>query len=59
MQKSYMAKPSTITKTWYEVDAQDQILGRLAGKIAMVLMGKHQPTYTPHIDTGDFVIVTR
>lgn len=58
MQKSYMAKPSTIEKSWYEVDAQDKVLGRLASKIAVVLMGKHRPTYTPHIDTGDFVIVT-
>lgn len=58
MQKSYMAKPSDLQKTWYEVNAEDQVLGRLASKIAVVLMGKHRPTYTPHIDTGDFVIVT-
>lgn len=58
MQKSYTAKPSNIQKIWYEVDAEDKILGRLASKIAVVLMGKHRATYTPHMDTGDFVIVT-
>ena len=43
---------------WYHVDATDQVLGRLATKIATVLMGKHKVTYTPHVDTGDFVVVT-
>ena len=43
-------------KTWYVVDAKDQILGRLAVKIANILRGRHKPTYTPHVDTGDYVI---
>ena len=57
MTKSFMAKPVDIDPKWYLVDAKDQILGRLAAKIAPVLMGKHRPTYTPYIDTGDFVVV--
>jgi len=57
--KTYMAKTADETKRgWYHVDATDQVLGRLATKLARVLMGKHRPTYTPHVDTGDFVIVT-
>ena len=56
--KTFVAKPGQIDKTWYQVDATDQIVGRLAGDIAVILMGKHRPTYTPHVDTGDFVIVT-
>ena len=44
-------------KTWYVVDAKDQVLGRLAVKIANILRGRHKPTYTPHVDTGDYVIV--
>jgi large subunit ribosomal protein L13 len=55
---SYCAKPETFHRDWYHVDATDQVLGRLAVKIATVLMGKHRPTYTPHVDTGDFVVVT-
>ena len=54
-QKSYMAKE--VEKKWYVVDASGKVLGRLANKIAVVLMGKHKPTYTPHVDTGDYVIV--
>ena len=54
-QKSYMAKD--IEKKWYVVDASGKVLGRLANKIAVILMGKHKPTYTPHVDTGDYVIV--
>ena len=53
-------KPADVTaakKEWYVVDADGQIVGRLATQIATVLMGKHKPTYTPHVDTGDFVIV--
>ncbi len=46
------------TKSWYHVDATNQVLGRLASRIAMVLMGKHKPSYTSHVDTGDFVVVT-
>ena len=55
--KSYMASPSTITREWYVVDATGHTLGRLASEIAKVLRGKNKPTYTPHIDTGDNVIV--
>lgn len=55
--KTYMAKPGNIERKWLLVDATDQVLGRLATKIAMVLMGKHRPVYTPHIETGDFVVV--
>ena len=51
------AKPADIVRKWYVVDANDQVLGRLATRIATVLRGKHRATYTPHVDTGDFVIV--
>jgi large subunit ribosomal protein L13 len=53
-----MAKPGEIEPQWYLVDATDKVLGRLASDIAVILMGKHRPTYTPHVNTGDFVIVT-
>ncbi|MEZ6186129.1 MAG: 50S ribosomal protein L13 [Planctomycetota bacterium] len=57
--KTYMAKTADQTKRgWYHVDATDQVMGRLATKLAKVLMGKHRPTYTPHVDMGDFVVVT-
>jgi large subunit ribosomal protein L13 len=56
--KTYMAKPGEVEQKWWVVDATDRVLGRLASDIATVLMGKHRPTYTPHVDTGDFVIVT-
>lgn len=55
--KSYSAKPSDITKKWYIVDADGQTLGRLASQVAYVLRGKHKAIYTPHMDTGDNVIV--
>lgn len=55
--KSFMASPATIERKWYVVDAQGQTLGRLAAEIAKVLRGKNKPIYTPHIDTGDYVIV--
>ena len=55
--KTYMASASTIERKWYVVDATDMTLGRLASEIAKVLRGKNKPTYTPHIDTGDYVIV--
>lgn len=58
MQKSYLAKKDQLQKKWYLVDAQEQILGRMAVQIATILMGKHNPWYTPHVDTGDFVVVT-
>ncbi|MEM9351593.1 MAG: 50S ribosomal protein L13 [Planctomycetota bacterium] len=56
--KTYMAKPATVERKWLLVDATDKVVGRLASEIAMILMGKHRPTYTPHVDTGDFVVVT-
>lgn len=56
--KTTVAKPNELAKKWFHVDASDQILGRMASDIAVVLMGKHRPTYTPHVDTGDFVVVT-
>ena len=56
--KTYMAKTGEVTPEWWVVDATDKIVGRLASDIAVVLMGKHRPTYTPHVDTGDFVVVT-
>lgn len=55
--KTFMATPQTVEKEWFVVDAQGKTLGRLATQIAMVLRGKHKPTYTPHEDAGDFVIV--
>lgn len=57
LQKTTLAKEADLERSWHLVDADGKILGRLASEIAMVLMGKHQPTYTPHVDTGDFVIV--
>ena len=55
--KSFMASPATIDRKWYVVDAADMTLGRLASEVAKVLRGKNKPTFTPHIDTGDYVIV--
>ena len=55
--KTYMQRKEDVTRTWYVVDAEGQTLGRLASKVANVLRGKHKPTYTPHIDGGDYVIV--
>jgi large subunit ribosomal protein L13 len=55
--KSYMAKTGEVEQAWYVVDAKDAVLGRLASKVATMLMGKHKPAYTPHVDTGDFVVV--
>ena len=55
--KTYMANAQTVEKKWYIVDAEGQTLGRLATRVASVLRGKHKPTYTPNVDTGDFVIV--
>lgn len=54
---SYMAKAENVDRHWFVVDATDQVLGRLAARIATVLMGKHKPTYTPHVDCGDYVVV--
>ena len=57
MSKTYMAKPGEVEAQWHLVDADGRILGRLASRIATILQGKHRPTYTPHVDTGDFVVV--
>lgn len=54
---TYMPKPGEIHANWHIVDGTDQVLGRLASRIALIVQGKHKPTYTPHVDTGDFVIV--
>ncbi len=55
--RSFMAKAGEVERKWWLVDAEGQILGRLAARVARILMGKTKPTYTPHIDTGDFVVV--
>ncbi len=55
--KTYMAKPGEIEQRWWLVDASGKMVGRLASDVATVLMGKHRPTFTPHVDTGDYVIV--
>jgi len=54
---TFMAKKNNIERKWYVVDATDKPLGRLASQVAKILQGKHKPVYTPHVDTGDFVIV--
>ncbi len=55
--KTMMAKESQIERKWYIVDAEDKILGRLSTEVAIILKGKHKPIYTPHVDTGDYVII--
>ncbi|MBE0476823.1 MAG: 50S ribosomal protein L13 [Coriobacteriia bacterium] len=55
--KTYHAKPGEVEREWLVVDATDVVLGRLASEVAQILKGKRKPTYTPHVDTGDFVIV--
>ena len=57
MGDTYMAKPKELPVTWYVVDAEGQVLGRLAAEVARVLRGKHRPTFTPSVDTGEHVIV--
>ena len=57
MNKTYMAKKKDIKQKWFLVDAQDKVLGRLATQVATILRGKHKPEYTPHVDTGDGVVV--
>lgn len=57
MNKTFLPNQENLEQTWYVVDAEDQRLGRLATEVARVLRGKNKPTYTPHLDTGDFVIV--
>ncbi|HEY8750178.1 MAG TPA: 50S ribosomal protein L13 [Tepidisphaeraceae bacterium] len=54
---TYMPKPGEVVANWHVIDATDQVLGRLASRISLILQGKHKVTYTPHVDTGDFVIV--
>jgi len=55
--KSYVAKPQEVERKWYVVDAEGKTLGRMASEVASVLRGKHKVTFTPHVDTGDFVII--
>jgi len=55
--KTYMAKPAEVEHKWYVIDASGQTLGRISSEVASILRGKHKPTYTPHVDTGDFVII--
>lgn len=55
--KTYMAKTGEVEKKWHLIDAQEMVLGRMAARIAVILQGKNKPVYTPHIDTGDFVVV--
>jgi len=55
--KTYSAKKEEVKRKWFVVDAKDKVLGRLASKIALILRGKHKSIYTPHVDTGDYVIV--
>jgi large subunit ribosomal protein L13 len=57
MNKTILPTPETLDQKWYVIDAADQRLGRLASEVAMILRGKNKPTFTPHLDTGDFVIV--
>jgi large subunit ribosomal protein L13 len=55
--KTYSAKPETVKRDWFVVDASDMVLGRLASEVARRLRGKHKPVYTPHVDTGDYIVV--
>lgn len=55
--KTFVAKPASVKREWFVVDAEGKTLGRLATEIALRLRGKHKPTYTPHVDTGDYIIV--
>ncbi|WP_127132344.1 50S ribosomal protein L13 [Georgenia sp. SYP-B2076] len=55
--RTYTPKPGDVTKNWYVIDATDVVLGRLATQVATLLRGKHKPTFAPHVDNGDFVIV--
>jgi len=54
---TYMPKPGEVKADWWVVDATDLVLGRLASRLSIILQGKHKPTYTPHVDTGDFVVI--
>ena len=55
--RTYSAKPAEVKRKWYLVDAENRVLGRMASRIANILRGKDKPTFTPHVDTGDFIIV--
>ena len=55
--KTYSPKPGDLTRDWHVIDASDVVLGRLAAQSAQLLRGKHKPTYAPHVDTGDFVVI--
>jgi len=55
--KTFSAKPAEVTRDWYIIDAEGKTLGRMAAEIAMRLRGKHKPEYTPHVDTGDYIVV--
>lgn len=55
--KSYIAKPNEVERKWYIVDVEEKVLGRAASQVASILRGKHKPTFTPNVDTGDYVIV--
>ena len=57
LQKTFTPKPADITRDWFVVDATDQTLGRLASDVAHILRGKHKPTYAPHVDGGDFIVI--
>lgn len=57
MSTTFMANPQNVTRKWFVVDAEGKTLGRLASQVAAILRGKHKPTFTPHVDTGDFVII--
>ncbi|MBJ6361062.1 50S ribosomal protein L13 [Paenibacillus sp. GCM10012307] len=57
MRTTYMAKPNEVERNWYIVDAEGKTLGRLASEVAALIRGKHKPQFTPHVDTGDFVVV--
>ena len=55
--KTYQAKPGEVEREWLLIEAENQVLGRVAAKAAQILKGKHKPQYTPHVDTGDFVVI--
>ena len=55
--KTFSAKPAEVTHEWFVIDATDKVLGRVASEVALRLRGKHKPIYTPHVDTGDFIVI--
>jgi ribosomal protein L13 len=55
--KTFSAKPAEVTRDWFVIDATDKVLGRVASEVAHRLRGKHKPEFTPHVDTGDFIVV--